>query len=150
MRNIEVNAKNRTIVITKAFAKAASNPCTEEYDLLQKVRRDYPNFKVVVKATKQKKETTKGLTYEYMEKYIEAHDTDEKEIMAEYRVLRGLDDDLAESMSYAEIKGWFFDTFPAVADFHKKREEILARAAQRKEKAAKKVADTEEVVNEAA
>jgi hypothetical protein len=95
---------------------------------------------VEIKATKQNKEATKGLTYAYMEKYIEAHDDEEKSIMAEYRVLRGLDDDLAESMSYAEIKGWFFDTFPAVAEFQKKREEILARAAQRKEKAVSKAA----------
>ena len=55
MRNIEVNAKNRTIVITKAFNKMASIYGTDEYIDLRQAKLDNPGYKVVVKTTKAKK-----------------------------------------------------------------------------------------------
>ena len=125
MTNITINTKNNTLVITKKFEKAASKFGSPEYRELKEARADFPNFKVVVRTVKQKKETYKGLTYEYMENYIMVHDTEKKEHMTEYRILRGLDDDLAESFSYNEIKAWFFSTFPEIAEFHKKREAIM-------------------------
>lgn len=80
--------KNRTIEMTKKFAAASSKFGTEEYKTLQEVRRDYPSYKVVTitrKASKSDSSAFKGLTYEYMEKYIAGHDDEEKSIMLEYR-----------------------------------------------------------------
>ena len=54
MMNITVNAKRNEIVITKAFAKAASKFGTDEYNALREVRNDYPNFKVVTQSTSKK------------------------------------------------------------------------------------------------
>lgn len=128
MTNITINAKNRTIVITKAFEKEASKFGSEAYNALKEAKADNAGFRVVVKSTKQKRETNKGLTYEYMEKFIAAHDDENKTIMAEYRMLRGMDEEfMAESLSYAEMKDWFFSTFPEIAEFHKKREAIMKR-----------------------
>lgn len=135
MTNITINTKNNTLVITKNFEKAASRFGTPEYKELKEARADFPNFKVVVRTVKQKKETYKGLTYEYMEKYIEKHD-ENGTIMEEYKMLRGKSDDgmeaLAVSCSYAEMKEWFFATFPAVVEFHKKREAVLNRVNVKK------------------
>ena len=65
-------------------------------------------------------------------KYIETHDDDEKSIMAEYQMLRGLSEEaqeaLAKPCSYIEMKDWFLKKFPAIAEFHKKRESLLAAA----------------------
>ena len=65
-----------------------------------------------------------------IEKYIMAHDDEEKSIMAEYKSLRGMSDEAeaacAESLSYGEIKAWFLKEFPEIAEFHKKREAMLA------------------------
>ena len=66
MTNITINTKNNTLVITKKFEKAASKFGSPEYKELKEARADFPNFKVVVRTVKQKKETYKGLTYEYM------------------------------------------------------------------------------------
>ena len=128
--------KNRTIEMTKKFAAASSKFGTEEYKTLQEVRRDYPSYKVVTitrKASKSDSSSFKGLTYEYMEKYIAGHDDEEKSIMLEYMMLRGESEEaeeaFAESASYQEIKDWFFKMFPAIAEFHKKREAILAKVA---------------------
>lgn len=135
MTNITINTKARTIVITKKFEKAAGRFGSDEYKELREAKLDNPGFKVVVRTVKQKKETYKGLTYDYMEMYIEKHDEDGS-IMEEYKMLRGKSEDgmeaLAVSCSYTEMKEWFFATFPAIAEFHKKREAIMERVANKK------------------
>jgi hypothetical protein len=68
-----------------------------------------------------------------MEKYIEKHDDDDKSIMAEYKMLRGLTDEaeevLAESFTYLEMKDWFLKKFPAIASFHEARAKLLENNA---------------------
>ena len=127
-----INNKNKTIEMTAKFAKAAAKFGSDEYKQLQEARKDYPNYKVVTVSRKNSsnKENYKGLTYSYMESYIEAHDDEEKSIMTEYETLRGRSQEaqeaLAEPCSYIEMKAWFLNKFPAIAEFHKKREALLA------------------------
>lgn len=133
MTNITVNRKMRTLEITKKFDKASSKYGSDEYNELQNALAQNAGFKVVVKSsTSKKKETYKGLTYEYMEKYIKAHDEDGS-IMEEYKMLRGIGEEAEEafavSLSYHEMKEWFLSTYPAIADFHKKRENIMKKVA---------------------
>ena len=126
-----INYSSHTIQMTKKFAKAAEKFGSDEYKSLQEARRDNPTFKVVIVARKttEKKDTYKGLTYSYMEKYINAHD-DAEEKMKEYKNLRGLSDEakeaLAEPCSYNEIRAWFLNAYPAIAKFHEDRAKLLA------------------------
>lgn len=126
-----INNKKMAIEMTKKFAAAARKFGTQEYKDLQVVRKDYPTYKVVIvtRKTTVKKDNFKGLTYEYMEKYISSHDEDGK-IMAEYQDLRGLSERakeaLAEPCSYLEMRAWFLNTYPAIAKFHEDREKLLA------------------------
>ncbi len=129
---MKINFSAKVIEMTAKFAKAAAKFGSDEYKQLQEARRDYPNFRVVTvsrKATTQK-ESYKGLTYSYMENYIKTHDDEKKSIMAEYEDLRGLSQEaqeaLAEPCSYIEMKDWFLKKFPAIAEFHMKREMLLA------------------------
>ena len=146
MTKITINSKNHTIEINKTVSKAASKFGTPEYNELQEVRRAYPTFRVITVAKKTAKPTFKGLTFEYMEKYIAAHDDDEKSITAEYLMLRGLDkagkDADADSANYSDIRDWFFQAFPAIEQFHSERDALLWKIAQRKaeKQAAKKAA----------
>ena len=127
-----INERKHTIELNKKEAKAAAKFGTPEYKQLQEARKDYPGFKVVTVTAKvpAKKDFCKGLTYSYMETYIAAHDDAEQSIMAEYLMLRGKTEEaeeaLAESFTYQEMKEWFLKKFPAIAAFHKKREELLA------------------------
>ena len=139
MANINVNEKARCIELTKKDYAKACKYGTQEYKELQEVRQAYPNFKVVEvtrKTTKNDKPTFKGLTYAYMEKYILTHDNAE-ENMAEYMELRGISEEgeeaLAESFNYQEMKDWFLDKYPEIANFHEKRAELLEKAQQKKE-----------------
>ena len=130
MTTITVNDKNRTIELTKTFATAASKFNSDEYKELKAARLDNPTYRVVTVAKKTARPKFKGLTYEYMEMYIAKHDDDAKSIMGEYKVLRAQTEEaeeaLAVSASYNEVREWFFDKFPAVAQFHKTRAQILA------------------------
>ena len=127
-----INSKTSSIEMSKKFAKAASKYGTEEYMSLQAARKDYPDYKIVTISRKPvtKKENYKGLTYEYMEMYIQKHDDEEGSIMGEYLMLRGKTEDaaeaLAESYSYKEMRDWFLKKFPAIASFHEARAKLVA------------------------
>ena len=122
--------KNHSIELTKKFNKASCRFGTDEYEALQRARKDYPNYRVVVKSTKSSGvDHYNGLTYEFMERYINAHENAEKNLAAFYD-LRGLSDEAvafgAESLSYGEIRKWFFKTFPEIEAFQKRRDEAVA------------------------
>lgn len=136
MTNLTINNKARTIEMTKKFEKAASRFGSDEYKMLQEARKDYPAYKVVTKTSSAKskgKDTYKGLTYGYMEKYIEAHDDENKTTMSEFKALRGIADNnnkeeagiITEARSYKEIKVWFLAKFPAIKNFQDKQEKVL-------------------------
>ena len=80
---------------------------------------------IVSRKPAAKRDTYKGLTYDYMEMYIQKHDDEQQSIMAEYKMLRGLSDEakevLAESCTYLEMREWFLAKFPAIANFHETR-----------------------------
>lgn len=137
MTKITVNYKNHTLELSRKFADAAAKYGTEEYKELQEVRRDYPGYKVnVVKSkagkTDKEQDIFKGLNYDYMEKYIEAHDDDGSH-MADFLILRGKSEDavevLADSASYKEIRDWFLATYPAIEAFYTKRAALLNKAS---------------------
>ena len=139
-----INEKKNAIELSKKEAAAAAKFGTREYKALQEARKDYPGFKVVTITRKStaKKESCKGLTYGYMEMYIQKHDDEEKSIMAEYLMLRGLskeaEEALAESFTYQEMKEWFLAKYPAINKFHEARAKALelAKAAAESNKAA--------------
>ena len=129
-----INYSSMTIEMTKAESKAAGKFGTEAYKDLIAAMQQFPNYKVQVttRATTKKSCDYKGLTFEYMEKYIKSHDDESKSIMDEYKMLRGMTDEakdaLADSCSYQEIKAWFLAKFPAIAKFHEMRQNLLAAA----------------------
>ena len=126
---IRVNRTNRTIEVSKSFDKAASRFGTDEYQAMQQVRKDYPTFTIVVKTVRTKVDHFKGLTYDFMEKYIASHDDADKRL-AEFNDLRGKSEEAllfgAEALSYGEIKAWFFKNYPEIEAFQRRREQALA------------------------
>lgn len=133
MTNIKINEANRTIEVTKAFAKEASKYGTMEYRELQEVRRDYPNFKVVTRSTVKNKDGFKGLTLDYMETYIKKHreieieneETGKKskrDLLVEFYGYCGKDEegnkvDFSKTAPYGKIKKWFLETYPVFEEY---------------------------------
>ena len=140
MTNITISTTNNTIVLSKKFAAAAAKYGTEEYRMLQEARRDYPGYEVVEAAKKAKaaKDPYKKLDFDFMEKYILAHEDPEQKNMKTYLDLRGKSKEAIEngaaSKSLTEIRSWFLSAYPQVAQFHEKREKELERLKAEKEK----------------
>lgn len=105
------------IIMDKAFAKLAIDTYTEEYTHLQKIRLDYPNYKVIVREIKKnpKKETYKGLTYGYMFNYISIHGTEEDAKELEDMIL--ISECHRQGFRYPTIKNWFLEKYPDVKTF---------------------------------
>lgn len=81
----------KVIEMTKAEAKAAGTYGTAEFEELANLRKEFPNFRIVTKASKSR-DNMKGLDTKFMEKYIKEHDnTEKKEMLKEFYSLRGLD-----------------------------------------------------------
>ena len=117
MKNgLRVDFVKQEIIMSRSFEKCASKVGTEEYQRLQMVRNDYPNFTVVRKHIKKapNKETYAGLTYEYMESYIANHDHDGS-ILKRYDELRLIG--ACHKVSYPTIKKWFLETYPEIVEF---------------------------------
>ena len=145
MTSIQINHKNNTIEMTKKFYTESCKFGTEEYKMLQEVRRDYLGYTPVVAKNKKSSNDTldifKGLNFEYMELYIMKHDDEEKNIMAEFKMMRAEDDASkavgAKSESFLTIREWFLDKYPEVRKFYEKRGKIVEDLRKKKEEAKK-------------
>jgi hypothetical protein len=98
---------------------------TNEYNILQAARRDYPTYHVVRKTIRRnpKKEAFNGLTYEYMERYMERYNAP-VETRQKYQEMRFMAN--CHSIRYPIIKKWFLETFPEVKDWGKMKNQLVA------------------------
>lgn len=114
-----IDHAERAIIITKEFAKRASNISTREYRELTSFHRDFPDYTIerrtaeVNKATKQ---TYKGLSLTEMENYIKEQDRTQGnggeglkafEAIKVYYTPTGRD-----KPSYPKLKAWFLNKYP--------------------------------------
>ena len=109
--------ETESIILTKKFAKSASIVGSKDYNTLCRIRKDYPDFKVVVREiTKKegKKNTHKNLTYQAMKVYIETTIT---EAEAQAKALTELDNAkiLGKGQTcgaYLFVRDWFLKQYP--------------------------------------
>lgn len=118
MTNITINYKKNTIEITKAFEKKASAYNSVEYNQLCEARKEFPNYRLVVKTSKSNNSFA-GMDYAFMVEYIEKHENAEQR-KAEFDKLR------ASGLTYGEIKQWFVEIYPIFKDCKTKAQWILA------------------------
>lgn len=119
MNSININYRNHTIEITKNFEKKARMFGTEEYNELCNARKEFPTYRLSIKANKSSN-TFKGMDYDFMSDYIKKHDNEEKTHLAEFEKLR------KNKLSYGEIKQWFVETYTVFKDCKTKAEWVLA------------------------
>lgn len=134
-----LNFEKNTIEMTKAEAKEAGRPNSEKFNELVKLRTLCPNYEIVVKANATKRDTYKGLGYDYMERYIEAHDNKEENLKMFYK-LRGLNekgerDVSIEEHGFGKIKMWFLETYPEIEAFNDETNQTLKEIKAKRAKA---------------
>lgn len=117
MKNIlKVDSAHSRLIMDRTFAKKAETVGSDEYTMLQNARRDYPTYTVVRREINRNtgKESYRGLTYQYMEAYIDAHEN-AAVLRKEYDELKFLAE--CHSIRFPHIKAWFLRTFPEVKAF---------------------------------
>ena len=124
-----MNAKSKLVVkydksvieMNSTFAKMSKNPLSDEYSLLQKTRTENPGFVVSRRQinTNSKKDTYKGLTYEYMKMYIMKYEPKEsvEEVLAYLENMILISKCHGQRLRYPTIKKWFLGKYPEVAKF---------------------------------
>lgn len=111
-KNILIDHKSKKILLCREFDIKAKNTESSEFDKLCEVVQAFPKYKVERRTIKKRanKESYKGLTYGYMEAYIESQGR--LDIMQEYKEMRMLAE--CHSIRYPVIKAWFLEKFPEV------------------------------------
>ena len=128
MKNVlKIDYDKQELIMDREFSIKASIVGSKEYDILQTAKQN-TGFTIVRKRikTNPKKESFNGLTYEYMEMYMDRYNVAES-IRKKYAELRFMAK--CHSIRYPVIKKWFLNTFPDVKDWGKTKEELDAATA---------------------
>lgn len=120
--DIKADHRDKKIIMSKAFEKKQSDIESEEYKKLCEMVRTFPEYDVEVKRIKKNphKESYKGLTYGYMERYIAVKGT--RIDRQEYDDMRLLAE--CHSRRFPVIKQWFLGKYPEVEKYGAKEEFI--------------------------
>ena len=116
---IMIKYAEQIIEVNTTFAKMMQNPMSDEYAQLQKIKQENPGFAVRQRKIKSnpKKDTYKGLTYEWMRNHIATHETDADQKLKEFDELVYTSKCHRTSLRYPTIKKWFLNEYPDVAKF---------------------------------
>ena len=122
MKNtLKIDFAKEQIIMDRTFSQKVTDTSSAEYRHLQEVRRDYPDFKVVLRKIKKNpnKETYKGLTYDYMKDYILTHEDEENAmiVLAEFSEMRQISRCHSQAKRYPVIKNWFLEKYPEIKNF---------------------------------
>ena len=119
MKDLRIDFENRTVIMTRKFAVAASDPFSDEFRMLQEVRNAYPKFEVKRHTIKKqpKKECYRGLTYDYMRNYIELHELEPEKMLEELEEMILISKCHSNGYRYPTIKKWFLDNYKEVRMF---------------------------------
>ncbi len=122
MNSYKIDFINNTMTITKTFERAANNPYSEEYKLVQKIRADFPTMQLVRKASTTAKwpNPFKGLTYAAMERYVLSKGDDD--LMHEFEMARA--SSMFESNPYLLVRNWFVQRFPEYMEQRNEGQEL--------------------------
>lgn len=107
MANYTFDALNNTLTISASFAKKASKIGSPEYNTILKLRKDFPELKIV------KKEGKSGLCYAQMEDFMKMH-RNSKELRETFERVKKLS--RIQPMPYKYVKSWFDNRFPYYSD----------------------------------
>ena len=122
MEKFQFDVISQTLTITAQFAKMMNDPESEEYKLVMRFRKDFPNLTITKKTHKTATHYTtksgekfncnqfKNLTYDRMEKFISALPKSES-YLREYTFVK----DFASAIQhngYTLVRKWFVAQFP--------------------------------------
>lgn len=134
MTDITVRFAEKELLLKSKFAKKAAQCGTPESVKLQKYIQLYPSFDIVVHEIRKApaQEHYKGLTYDYMRDYINAHESEENAsaVLQELEDMIDISKCHSQGKRYPTIKEWFLVKYPAVKKFGVKEEDTEDTSAE--------------------
>ena len=111
IKGYEIDFTTNTLFMNYKFAEASTQYGTPEYKLLQNIKNDLPNIKIVKRAGRKTKtcNANKRLTYANMESYIKVQDNAD-ELMAAFVIAK--EESKNKPSPYAFVRDWFLKQFP--------------------------------------
>ena len=111
IKGYEIDFTTNTLFMKYKFAEASTQYGTPEYKLLQNIKNDLPNIKIVKRAGRKTKtcNANKRLTYANMESYIKVQDNAD-ELMAAFVIAK--EESKNKPSPYAFVRDWFVKQFP--------------------------------------
>ena len=122
MEKFVFDVVSQTLTITAKFAKMMNDTTSDEYKLVQRFRKDFPNLTIAKKTHKSATSYTtksgekfncnqfKNLTYKNMEQFMSALPENEG-YFGEYKFLRDNATRIQHN-GYALVRRWFVAQFP--------------------------------------
>lgn len=122
MEKFVFDVVSQTLTITAKFAKMMNDTTSDEYKLVQRFRKDFPNLTIAKKTHKSATSYTtksgekfncnqfKNLTYDRMEKFISALPKNEG-YLREYLFVKNFASAIQHN-GYALVRKWFVAQFP--------------------------------------
>ena len=125
---IKINHAKEEINMTKATAKKASIIGTDEYRQLVEVKRDLPNYTVVIVSPKGKENGNKGLTLPLMETLIKAMSNNNQAAIDGFDKVRNYYQN--SNFHFSKPKEYFVSHYPDWREWLPKIDERQAGQAQ--------------------
>ena len=131
LKKCRFDHSNKIIVMPKSIAKKASAYGSAEYVAMIEIKENFAEFEIQIREVNRstsRKDTLKGLTLEYMERFIERNGSAEQ--MEHFKMLCTPTHDglTMKRTPYGSIKKWFIAEFPQVLDYQKQVAQILSRS----------------------
>ena len=114
MSKIEFDVNAMTLTVSKKFWNNASVPFSPEYDMIKRIRHDYPRCQIVVRKRAVRRNSYKNPTYDEMMLYIEAQ-PNAAELMEEFQRIRNFS--RISGKGYSFVRNWFMGRCPMDSRF---------------------------------
>ena len=111
-----IDFANKTITLTKAYAKKANTPGTKEFKELAALHKNYPDFDIVMRTAtvSEDKEKHNGLTIERMTRIVKDYVKEDTAIV-EFENVKNFYKGVGGY--YGKVKAWFLNKYPNYQEF---------------------------------
>ena len=111
--NVRFDFVTNTITVKKGYYEQACKYGTDEHNEFMRLKADYPNMRIAVRSvrTGNRKSDTKGITYEYMRRFIAIMDSKNLLEFNKVQIHYGLFES-DKTKVFHLVRQWFLETYP--------------------------------------
>lgn len=111
IKGYKIDFSNNCVYMNYKFATASAEYGSEEYQIVQEIKKDFPKMRFVTRSGRNQKtcNANKRLTYSNMERYIKVQNNAE-ELLIAFEIAK--EESKCEKSPYAYVRLWFIKQFP--------------------------------------